>query len=97
MKYTEDQINNVVNAFAEAETKFRKKAPNQVPAEQPTETSDIEKEVEVKRLSFKTNGHKIDVIDGHLYIDDQPRDELKSGDDMAAIMKLIAKLAKEKE
>ena len=87
-KYTEEQINDVINAFAEREREPEPDLP---------EFSDVEKEVELKRLSFKTGGKKIDIVDGHLYIDDEPRAKLDSTEDMEAILKLIMKLASEKK
>jgi hypothetical protein len=90
-QYKEEDITAVIEAFGvKAEREGR---------EEPAlpEFSDVEKEVELKRLSFKTGGKKIDIVDGHLYIDDEPRAKLNSTEDLEAILKLIMKLDSERE
>jgi len=87
-EYKEEDIMSVIEAFSDRPKKEEPALP---------EFSDVEKEVELKRLSFKTGGKKIDIVDGHLYIDDEPRAKLDSTEDMEAILKLIMKLASEKK
>lgn len=85
VKYTEEQMNKIINIFAEKTS------------EEPTpDISDVETEMELKKLSFKSSGKKIDVIDGKLYINDEPVAKIDDPENLDVIIKLIQKLSTKK-